>query len=39
MKLLGLRTLIIVATVKKPKGQLLGLIYSPHFRKIEPSVV
>ena len=24
---------IIVATVKKPNGQLLGLIYNPHFNK------
>lgn len=24
---------IIVATVKKPNGQLLGLIYNPHFGK------
>ena len=23
---------IVVATVKKPDGQLLGLIYNPHFR-------
>ena len=24
---------IVVATVKKPNGQLLGLIYNPHFRQ------
>jgi len=26
---------IIVATVKRPNGQLIGLIYNPHFRKNE----
>ena len=24
---------IVVATVEKPNGQLLGLIYNPHFKK------
>lgn len=24
---------IVVATVKKPNGQLLGLIYNPHFKQ------
>jgi predicted enzyme related to lactoylglutathione lyase len=25
---------IVVATVKKPNGQLLGLIYNPHFKEV-----
>lgn len=28
---------VIVATVKKPNGQLLGLIYNPHFNASEAS--